>query len=234
MKLKDRVALITGASPRGLAIAARFLEEGAAVILADADADRLAAVQAFETCLIDFSSCAKTKQRIDGVAARHGRLDILVNNADACLEAPVTEMTSEQFDLLVEVNLKSVFCCTKAACFLMREHGFGRIINLTSPAAKNGSPNGSGYAAVKAGVTAMTQTWAKELGRDGITVNAVAPGVLEGDAADDDTAARICAFTPVRRLGTNAEIAAACAYLASEEAGYVNGAVLQADGGLVL
>jgi 3-oxoacyl-[acyl-carrier protein] reductase len=245
MKLKDRVAVITGGS-RGLgkAIARRFLEEGAVVVITATKeetlrktAEELSALGRIEGVVMNVSQFSDVQEKIAGIIEKYGHVDILVNNAGITADAQLLKMTEEQFDSVISVNLKGVFSCTKAVAGRMTEQGYGRIINISSVTAHNGNFGQTNYTASKAGVIAMTQTWAKELGKKGITVNAVAPGYTLTEmveAVPEKVLEVIREKTPVRRLGNPEEIAAACAYLASDEAAFVTGAVLKVDGGLVL
>lgn len=245
MKLKGKIAVVTGGA-RGLgrAIAQAFLAEGVAVVITDIDeesvrltAEELSAVGRAEGVPMDVSRFDAVQQAMAGIIEKYGRVDILVNNAGITADAQLINMTEAQFDKVVAVNLKGVFCCAKAVVGCMIEQGYGRIINISSVTAHNGNFGQTNYAATKAGVISMAQTWAKELGKKGITANAVAPGYtatemvqkVPGKILDS-----ITGKTPVRRLGKPEEIAAACVYLSSEEAAFVNGAVLKVDGGLAL
>ena len=245
MKLKDKVAVITGGS-RGLgkAIARRFLEEGAVVVITATKEDKLrktaeelSELGRIEGVLMNVSRFSDVQETMKSIIEKYGRVDILVNNAGITADAQLVNMMEEQFDSVIAVNLKGVFNCTKAVAGRMIEHGYGRIINIASVTAHNGNFGQTNYTASKAGVIAMTQTWAKELGKKGITVNAVAPGytLTEMVAAVPEKAIEaIKEKTPVKRLGMPEEIAAACVYLSSDEAAFVTGAVLKVDGGLVL
>lgn len=245
MKLKDKVAVVTGGA-RGLgrAIAKAFLDEGATVVITDIDeesvrktAEELGAAGSADGVAMDVSRFGDVQGAMAGIIDKYGRVDILVNNAGITADAQLVKMTEEQFDRVVAVNLKGVFCCTKAAVGSMIENGYGRIINISSVVAHNGNFGQTNYAATKAGVISMTQTWAKELGKKGITVNSVAPGYTATEMVKkvpEKILDSITGKTPVRRLGKPEEIAAACVYLASDEAAFVNGAVLKVDGGLAL
>lgn len=264
MRLKDKVAVITGGS-RGLgkSVAARFLEEGATVVITATDevrlrgtADELSRLGAVEGVRMDVSQFGAVQQTMRNIIERYGRVDILVNNAGipsgergsgaylltkqattSTSGALLVDMTEEQFDRVLTVNLKGVFACAKAVAGHMVTRGYGRIINMSSITAHNGSFGQTNYAASKAAIISMTQTWAKELGPQGITVNAVAPGYTMTEmigSASGQILDIIRERTPLKRLGTPEEMAAACAYLASDEAAFVNGAVLKVDGGLVL
>jgi len=245
MKLKDKVAVVTGGA-RGLgrAIAQAFLAEGAVVVITDIDeesvrrtAEELSAAGRAEGVPMDVSQFDAVQQAMAGIIEKYGRVDILVNNAGITADAQLVKMTEEQFDKVVAVNLKGVFCCAKAVVGSMIEQGYGRIINISSVTAHNGNFGQTNYAATKAGVISMAQTWAKELGKKGVTANAVAPGYTATEMVKkvpETILDSITGKTPVRRLGKPEEIAAVCVYLASDEAAFVNGAVLRVDGGLAL
>ena len=182
----------------------------------------------------DFEIVQKT---LAGVIEKYGHVDILVNNAGITADAQIAKMTEEQFDKVMTVNVKGVFNCTRAVVNHMIERGYGRIINITSVTGHNGSFGQSNYAGSKGAVMTMTQTWAKELGKKGITVNAVAPGYTLTEMMNtvpEKVLDVIKEKTPLKRLGKPEEIAAACLYLASDEASFVNGAELNIDGGLIL
>ncbi|QAT48835.1 glucose 1-dehydrogenase [Caproiciproducens sp. NJN-50] len=263
MRLKDRVAVITGGS-RGIgkAIARRFLEEGAAVVITATNedtlrktAEELGKLGKIEAIRMDVSQFDVVQETFKKIIEKYGRVDILVNNAGipsgprgsgaSFLQYNVTstsgaqliDMPEERFDQVISVNLKGVFACSKAVVGSMIERGSGRIINMSSVTAHNGSFGQTNYAASKAGIIAMTQTWAKELGRYNITVNSVAPGYTMTEmiqATPEKVLNIIKEKTPLKRLGKPEEIAAACVYLASDEAGFVTGTVLKVDGGIVL
>lgn len=245
MKLKDKVAVITGGS-RGLgkAIAERFLVEGAVVIITATKeetlcktAEELSKLGKIEGIRMNVSQFTEVQETMGSIIEKYGQVDILVNNAGITADSQLINMTEEQFDSVIAVNLKGVFNCTKAVASKMAQNGYGRIINISSVTAHNGNFGQGNYTASKAGVIAMTQTWAKELGKKGITVNAVAPGYTLTEMVEAVPEKAIDAIkekTPVRRLGKPEEIAAACVYLSSDEAAFVTGAVLKVDGGLVL
>ena len=263
MKLKDKIAVITGGS-RGIgkAIAQRFLEEGATVIITATHEDQLlqtaeelSKLGKIEGVRMDVSQFGEVQETLQKIIEKYGRVDILVNNAGipsgvrgsgaafrqyhvtSTSGAQLVDMSEERFDQVIEVNLKGAFACAKAVAGSMIEHGYGRIINMSSITAHNGSFGQTNYAASKAGIISMTQTWAKELGRSGITVNSVAPGYIMTEmiqTTPEEVLHLIKEKTPLNRLGKPEEIAAACAYLASDDAGFVTGTVLKVDGGLVL
>jgi 3-oxoacyl-[acyl-carrier protein] reductase len=245
MKLKDKVVVVTGGS-RGLgrAIAQRFLEEGAIVIITATKehkllktVEELSELGRIEGILMNVERFSDVQKTLGSIIEKYGQVDILINNAGINADSQLVNMTEAQFDSVIDINLKGVFSCTKAVVNNMIERGYGRIINISSVTAHNGNFGQTNYTASKAGVIAMTQTWAKELGKKGITVNAIAPGYVLTEmveAIPEKAIQAIEAKTPVKRLGKPEEIAAACVYLSSDEAAFVTGAVLKIDGGLVL
>ena len=199
--------------------------------------EELSELGRIEGVLMNVSRFNEVQDTMKSIIEKYGRVDILINNAGITADAQLINMMEDQFDSVIAVNLKGVFNCTKAVAGKMIEHGYGRIINISSVTAHNGNFGQTNYTASKAGVIAMTQTWAKELGKKGITVNAVAPGYTLTEmveAVPEKAIEAIKEKTPVKRLGRPEEIAAACAYLSSDEAAFVTGAVLKIDGGLVL
>ena len=245
MKFEGKVAVITGGA-RGLgkAIVKRFLQDGALVVITDINQESLdKSVQdlgeygAVSAALMDVTKFDEVQTAMASIIAQLGKIDVLVNNAGITADAQLKNMTEAQFDSVVAVNMKGVFCCTKGVVGHMIENGYGKIINISSVTAHNGNFGQTNYAATKAAVIAMTQTWSKELGKHGINVNAVAPGYIATEMVQkvpEKILDSIRAKTPSKRLGEPSEVADACAYLASDEARFVNGAVLKIDGGLVL
>lgn len=244
--LENKIAIITGgADGIGKAGAVRMAAEGAQLIIWDLNAEKGAATVAEieanggKACFMsvntaDFEAVmAATTQLIE----KHGRIDILVNNAGITRDASLKKMTPEQWQQVIDVNLTGVFNCTKCVSDHMVAAGFGRIINTSSVVALYGNFGQTNYVATKAGVIGMTKTWARELGRKGITVNAVAPGFIATEMVKkmpENVLQGMEAKVPVGRLGQPEDIAAAYAFLASDDASYVNGAVLSVDGGITL
>jgi 3-oxoacyl-[acyl-carrier protein] reductase len=166
-----------------------------------------------------------------------GGIDVLVNNAGITRDATLKKMSEEAFDQVVDVNLKGVFNCTKAALPHLTESDAGRILNAASIVGRYGNFGQTNYVATKSGVMGMTKTWARELGRDGVTVNAVAPGFVDTDMMEtvpDKIIDDLTDQTPLGRLGRPEDIADAYCFLASDAAAFITGAVLAVDGGLVL
>ncbi|MFZ5639413.1 MAG: 3-oxoacyl-[acyl-carrier-protein] reductase [Bacillota bacterium] len=246
MRLENKVAVITGgAAGIGRETALLFAREGAQVAVCDFDeaAGRatLKEVQAQSPgssfFKVDVADRTQVRERINAVAEKYGRIDVLVNNAGITRDALLKKMTEEQWDQVVAVNLKGVFNCTQAVAEIMLQQGSGKIVNTTSVVGLYGNVGQTNYAATKAGVIGMTKSWAKELGSRGINVNAVAPGFIVTEMTakvPDKFLTLVKEKTPLGRLGKPVDIANAYLFLASEEASYINGAILSVDGGLVL
>lgn len=246
MRLKDKVAIITG-SARGIGkqAALTFAREGAKVVVADFDEEGGKAVaeeivaQGGEAMFVklDVTNRESVKSMVDAVMAKWGRIDILVNNAGITADKTLLKMTEEQFDKVIAVNLKGVFNCAQAVAEVMVNQGKGKIINTSSVVGLYGNFGQTNYVATKSGVIGMTKVWAKELGKKGICVNAVAPGFIETEMTakmPENVLAVMREKTPLGRLGSTQDIANAYLFLASDESDYVNGAVLSVDGGITL
>jgi 3-oxoacyl-[acyl-carrier protein] reductase len=174
---------------------------------------------------------------VAAVLQRFGGIDILINNAGITRDATLLKMTPEQWNQVIAVNLSGVFHCTKAVALHMVERGKGKIINTSSIVGISGNFGQTNYAATKAGLIGMTKTWARELGPKGITVNAVAPGFIATEMVKkmpEKVLQGMRERTPMRRLGEPRDVANAYLFLASDEADFINGAVLSVDGGLTL
>lgn len=244
--LANRVALITGGS-RGIgrATALRFARAGARLVIADvaddAGHDTIAHLtnQGVEAYYVhaDVSDRASTDALAAAALDAFGRIDILVNNAGITRDATLKKMSAEDFDRVLDVNLKGVFNATKSVLPAMLEAEYGRVLNAASVVGLYGNFGQTNYVASKAGVIGMTRTWARELGRKGITVNAVAPGFIATEmvaSVPEQVINQLQERTPLGRLGEAADIANAYCFLASEEASFITGTVLSVDGGLVL
>lgn len=243
--MTDRaVAIVTGgAGGIGQATCRRLSADGMLVVLADIDevaaksaaADLSVDGRLVESAAVDVTDSASVQTMVDDLAARFGRVDVLVNNAGFPRDARLTEMTDEEFRSVVDVCLFGAFACSRAVAPLMIARSYGRIINIASRAYL-GNPGQANYSAAKAGVVGLTRALAKELGRHDITVNAVAPGIIETDAVRahpkyDLLVSLAQKQNSVRRLGEPDDVAAAIAYLASEQASFVTGDVLHVSGG---
>lgn len=242
MKLENRTAIITGgASGIGLEAAKLFINEGANVVVADIneEAGRTAAAELGSKCRFvktDVSDKSSAYFCIAEALKRFSKVDILINNAGITSDASLLKMSSEQFEKVIDINLKGVFFMTKYAATHMAENNYGRIINTSSIVGLYGNFGQTNYAASKSGVIGMTKTWARELGRKGITVNAVAPGFIATDmigTVPEKILNTIKERTPLGRLGTPADIARAYLFLASDDAEFITGITLSVDGGLV-
>jgi len=245
MRLENKVAIITGAgSGIGKETALLFAREGAKVIVADmnesAGEETVAQINKNGEGLfvkLDVSSREQAKQMVKITLEKYGKIDILINNAGIVQDAFLSKMTEEQWDKVIDVNLKGVFNCAQAVVEIMMNQGNGVIINTSSIVGLNGNVGQVNYAATKAGLIGMTKTLAKELGKKGIRVNAVAPGFI-ATPMTSNVPEKILEMmkekTPLRRLGEPKDIANAYLYLASDEANFVNGAVLCVDGGLII
>jgi len=251
-----RVAIVTGgAAGIGRATALRFAQGGYAVSAWDVDeagaaalvpALQAAGAPAAEGRKVDVTDSAAVEKAVAEVVARFGRVDALVNNAGIVRDSQLVKwkegavastMTDADFDKVIAVNLKGVFTCTRAVSPHMIKQGSGVVLNASSVVGLYGNFGQTNYAATKAGVISFTQTWARELGKFGIRVNAVAPGFVATDiikAMPEKVIAGMVAKTPVGRMGKPEDIAEAYFWLASDAASFVHGATLSVDGGLVL
>jgi len=251
MRLKDRVALITGgAAGIGRATAERFVEEGARVVVGDinreAGPELEAAMPEVRYDQVDISDREAVQAWVEAVHEAYGRIDVLVNNAGVLRDGQlakvkdgrlVGQMAESDFDLVISVNLKGVFNCTQAVAPIMIKQGSGVILNASSVVGLDGNFGQTNYVATKAGVVGMTKVWARELGRYGIRVNAVAPGFIMTEMVrqmPEKILAGMRGRAPMGRLGQPREIADAYLFLASDEAAFVTGAVLRVDGGIVV
>ncbi len=250
-----RVVLVTGgAAGIGRATARRFAREGARVAVWDVRCEDRDALEAelraaggegiFQP--VDVTEAAAVEAAVAAVAERWGRLDVLVNNAGILRDAQlvkwkdgqkISEMSERDFDAVMSVNLRGVFLCTRAVVPHMIAGGGGVILNASSVVGLYGNFGQTNYAAAKAGVISLTKTWARELGRHNIRVNAVAPGFIATEMAKsipEKVLESMVARTPLGRMGRPEDIAEAYAWLASDAAAFVHGAVLSVDGGLVV
>lgn len=250
MRLKNRVALITGgAAGIGRATAERFAEEGAIVVICDVDevkGNAAAEELGIDFYKVDISDRQAAQAWVDAVAEKYGRIDILVNNAGVLRDGTlvkvqdgqlVKQMPEENFDLVISVNLKGVFNCTQAVAPTMINQRGGVILNATSIVGLDGNFGQTNYVATKAGVIGMTKVWTRELGRYGIRVNAVAPGFTLTEMVQqmpEKILEGMVSHTPLGRMGQPRDIANAYLFLASDEASFITGQTLRVDGGIVV
>jgi 3-oxoacyl-[acyl-carrier protein] reductase len=246
MRLKGKVSIITGgAQGIGLATAQKFAAEGAIVAIADLRRERVeAAVQELrrsgamaEGFAVDVTRRDQIEAMVQQLKARFGRIDVLVNNAGITLDARLQKMTEAQFDTVIAVNLKGTYNCAQAVIETMIEQGSGVILNAASVVGIYGNYGQSNYAASKFGVIGFAKTWARELGPKGIRCNAVCPGFIATPiltSIPDKVMAQMTERVPMKRLGRPEEVADVYAYLASDEASYINGAVIEVAGGLTV
>ncbi|MGH7595364.1 MAG: beta-ketoacyl-ACP reductase [bacterium] len=247
MRLKNKVAIITGgANGIGRTTALTFAREGAKVVVADINAEvGKKAVAEISTnggtaifSRVNVVDPQQVNQMVDAAINAFGKIDILINNAGILADARLVKMELEQWQRVIDVNLKGVFLCGQVVARVMEEQGAGGVIlNAASVVGLYGNFGQSNYVAAKAGLIGMTKTWARELGRKGIRVNAVAPGFIATEmvqAMPEKVIAMMKEKTPLQRMGTPEDIANAYLFLASDEAGFITGTVLSVDGGVVV
>ncbi len=247
ISLKDRIAVVTGGS-RGIgrAIAQTLAAAGATVIVnyqrnAEAANETVAAITAADGTAVsiqaDVSVSADVEQLFRTVIDQYGKVDILVNNAGITRDTLLLRMKEDDFDAVIDTNLRGVYLCTKAALRPMTKARSGRIINITSVVGLIGNAGQSNYAAAKAGIIGFTRAVAREMASRGITVNAVAPGYIETELTaglGEQVRAAILETIPLGRLGTPQDVANLVCFLASDAAAYITGQTLTVDGGMVM
>jgi 3-oxoacyl-[acyl-carrier protein] reductase len=247
MGFTDQVAVVTGGS-RGIgrAIALRLAQGGAKVVVnyrsnAEAASEVVAQIRAGggEAVAVqaDVSQVAEAQALIDAAKEAFDRVDILVNNAGTTRDTLLMRMSDDDWDVVIDTNLKGTFNCIKAVSRQMMRQRYGRIVNVASVAGISGNAGQANYASAKAGIIGLTKTVAKELGGRQITCNAIAPGLVPTDLTADlpqELVGQAIERTPLGRTGTVEDMAAAVAFLASDEAGFVTGQVLAVDGGLTI
>lgn len=245
--LHGKVALVTGAS-RGIgrAIATTLAESGATVIInyksnaaaADEVVQAIGAAGGTAQALqADVSNATEIEQLFKQIVAGHGKIDILVNNAGITRDTLLLRMKEEDFDAVLDTNLRGVFLCTKAALRPMTKARGGRIINITSVVGLTGNAGQSNYAAAKAGLLGFTKSVAREMASRNITANAVAPGYIETELTGvlgEDVRAAILENVPLGRLGQPQDVASMVCFLASDAAAYITGQTITVDGGMVM
>ena len=240
-RLENKVAIITGgAAGIGAATAVKFAEEGATVVIWDLNEEKgtaLAAQIGAEFQKVNSANYSEIENAAKMVFDKYNRIDILVNNAGITRDSSLKKMTPELWQQVIDVNLTGVFYCTKIISEYMLMNQWGRILNASSVVGLYGNFGQTNYVATKAGLIGMTKTLARELGRKGITVNCVAPGFIATEmvaAMPENVLENMKAKVPVGRLGEPKEIAACYAFLASDEAAYINGATISVDGGMTV
>jgi len=252
MRMKDKVVLVTGgAAGIGKATAERFAEEGAKVVICDVNetvgqetVKLLGADALFYK--VNVANREEVQKWVDDVVAKYGRVDVIVSNAGILRDGQlvkvkegqlVSQMSEVDFDLVISVNLKGVFNCAQAVAPYMIKQGGGVILNATSVVGLDGNFGQTNYVATKSGVIGMTKVWARELGKYGIRVNAVAPGFIATEilsSMPEKIIAGMKAKTPLGRMGDPRDIANAYLFLASDDASFVTGETLRVDGGIVV
>ena len=248
MDLSNKVAIVTG-SARGIgkAIALKLAEVGADVVVNDipaaaealeGTANEIRALKRKALALTaDVSSSADVNKFIEAAAAQMGRIDILVNNAGVTRDQLIMRMTDEEWDTVLNIDLKSAFLCSRAVIRYMMKQRWGRIVSIASVVGLGGNAGQANYAAAKAGIIGLTKSIAKEVGSRNITANAIAPGFIETkmtEQLDEKQRQILLQRIPLGSIGTPRDVAEAVAFLASEEAKYITGQVLGVDGGMGL
>lgn len=243
---KDKVVIITGGSAGiGKSSVERFAQAGAHVAIWDINksaGEELAITLKAQSLSVSFHQCntsdqSSVQQACQAVIDQYGQIDVLINNAGITRDSTLKKMSPEDWQMVIDVNLTGVFYCAQAVALHMLERCAGRIINVSSVVGLYGNFGQTNYAATKAGVIGMTKTMARELGRKGITVNAVAPGFIATEMVakmPEKVIQMMEEKTPIGRLGTPEDIAAAFFFLAGPDASFINGAVLSVDGGVVI
>jgi len=246
--LEGKTALITGASQGiGEVIARQLASQGAFAVCASLPSTEgdlrkvVAAIQAdggkAEYVLLDMRDGESIRAAVNGVVERHGALHILVNNAGVTKDKLMIQMKEEEFDLVLDINLKGAWLATQAAARQMMKQRWGRVINIASVVGQMGNAGQSNYVASKAGLIGLTKTVAREFGARNVTCNAVAPGYIATamtEGLSDEVKAEFNRQIPLGRMGSAADVANAVAFLATEEAGYITGQVLSVNGGMLM
>ncbi len=245
-RLDGKIALVTGASQGiGEAIAKRLAAQGATVVCAARSEDKLKAVAGAieaeggkaDVLVADLADGASVKAAVAATVERHGAIHILVNNAGITRDKLLIQMKEEDWDAVLDTNLKGAWTAIQAATKPMMKQRWGRIINIASVVGQMGNPGQANYVAAKAGLIGLTKSVARELASRNVTANAVTPGYIETAMTaglPEDVKAEFTKQIPLGRMGTGEDIAAAVAFLASEEAGYITGQTLSVNGGMLM
>lgn len=247
LSLKDRVAIVTGgAQGIGYAIVDVLAQRGANILIADVSIEKAEAAakeisdktgRKVVARSVNVIESADIKAMVDATMEQFGKVDILVNNAGITRDNLIMRMAEEDWDAVLDINLKGTFNCSQAVIRLMMKQRYGRIINISSVSGVVGQAGQVNYSSSKAGLLGLTKALAKEVGSRNITVNAVAPGFIETRLTDNlpqEIKDMSVKMTPLGRFGTPEDIANAVAFLASDEASFITGATLQVDGGLAM
>ncbi len=246
MRLKDRVALVTGgARGIGRSIALAYAKEGSDIVIWDVNlqeaektcADIVALGRKSMADQIDVTAFSKVEEGINKILDKFGKVDILVNNAGITKDTLILRMSESDWDAVLNINLKGTFNCTKAASKAMIKQRYGKIVNIASIIGIIGNPGQANYAASKAGIIALTKTSAKEFSSRNVNVNAIAPGFIQTDMTaklSQEIKDKMLANIPLGKLGTTDDVANACLFLASNESDYITGQTLVVDGGMVM
>lgn len=243
MRFENKVVMVTGgAAGIGRVTAENFAKEGARVAICDVNPEAgreaikaLGPAASFE--LVDVSSSTAVSSWVKAVFNKYGQIDVLVNNAGITRDGLIMRMKEEDWDAVININLKSAFNCIKAVSTIMVKQRSGRIISLASVVGVMGNPGQANYVASKAGMIGLTKTVAKELGSRGITVNAVAPGFIDTDMTavlPDKAKEAMLSMIPLQRAGTPQDVADAITFLASDSAAYITGQVIHVTGGMYM
>ncbi|MPW24462.1 3-oxoacyl-ACP reductase FabG [Alkalibaculum sp. M08DMB] len=244
MRLKDKVAIVTGsAQGLGKAMILRLASEGAKVVVTDINYDSCLIVKkeieqsGAEAIAIkcNVTNRDEVKSLLEQTTSKFGKIDIFVNNAGITQDAQITKMTDEQWDRVIDTDLKSMFICTQEVIKFMIPNNYGKIVNITSVAGQEGNFGQTNYSAAKSGVIGLTKTLSKELGKRGITVNAVAPGFIlteMTEAIPDKIKEQLIERIPLKRGGQPKEVADAVLFLVSNESSFITGHTLNVNGGM--
>lgn len=246
MELEGKVALITGAAQGiGKAIAMLLAKNGADVVVSDINLDKANETSKEVVALgrrsiaikVDVSKSDEVEKMVERIISEFGRIDILVNNAGITRDKLILRMTEEDWDQVIDVNLKGTFNCTKAAIKYMSKQKSGKIVNIASVSGEMGNPGQANYSASKAGVIGFTKTIAREFAQRGINVNAIAPGYIETPMTEvlpDKIKEELKKMIPMERLGKPEDVAHAVLFLVSEASSYITGQVLNVNGGIYM